>query len=78
MTQMLKGEVTKGKHELSSFIPTIRNLIVKYEQNNQAIIDYINGTNITGVQLGALKNLPSEILHRAIYDSAVYNKIITD
>ena len=76
--QLLKGEVTNGKHELTPFIPTIRNLIVRYEQLNQAIIDYINSDNITADQLSALQKIkPSEILRRTIYDNDTYNKIIT-
>ena len=75
--QLLKGDVTKGKHELTAFIPVIRNLIVRYEQINQAIIDYIKGDRIMDNQLVALKNLPSEILRRTIYDVVAYDKIMT-
>lgn len=74
--QLLKGDVTKGKHELPPFIPAIRNLIVRYEQINQAIIDYINDDSIGSEQLKPLKIIPSEILRRTIYDSTAYNKIM--
>ena len=75
--QLLKGDATKGKHELTPFIPAIRNLIVRYEQINQAIIDYINDETTGYDNLKALKSIPLEILSRTIYDSAAYNKIIT-
>ncbi len=76
--QLLKGDMTKGKHELTPFIPVIRNMIVRYEQINHAIIDYINSDNITADQLSALREIkPSEILRRTVYDDKAYNKIIT-
>ncbi len=74
--QLLKGDTTKGKHELTIYIPAIRNLLVRYEQLNQAVIEYIKSDGITNKQLVTLKNLPSEILRRTIYDSAAYNEIV--
>ena len=77
LNQLLKGDVTKGKHKLTPFIPAIRNLIVRYEQINQAIINYVNNETISNDRLNALNSIPSEILRRTIYDTAAYNKIIT-
>ena len=74
--QLLKGDVTKGKHELTPFIPAIRNLIIRYERINQAIIDYINVESNESGQLKPLKNIPSDILRRTIYDNAAYNEIM--
>lgn len=76
--QLLKGDATNGKHELTILIPTIRNLLVRYEQLNQAVIEYINGSAITKDQLSALQKIePSEIVRRTIYDNGAYTKIIT-
>jgi hypothetical protein len=74
--QILKGAITEGQHKLAPFVATVRIMLIKYEQLNQAIIDYINSTDISNDELKRLLLLPPEILQRVVYDDNAYIKIM--
>jgi hypothetical protein len=73
--QLLKGDITKGQHKLIPFMTTVRNILVNYEQLNQAIIDYIKELTDEDT-LKRLSQLPPELLQRVVYDNDAYNKIM--